>query len=1016
MDEQNDSNELEIKEGDLLEVANNILSLLDYSKKIEDEESLFSDDFYVSIIGNLLSDIQPEISPGESKEEKAEIMNKLIKTLSQAIEVDLKHINGAAIVLNHDKVSAKYLLDLISELIKTIIDNNLEEGEAEAEQEGEGEEENISEKNNFEINSDTGNKAKIISSEKKHRNNMNLSESNELNKNIEIYNDEDVEIENENSNKKSDIAEEINYGEADSIKSSDKKHKNKSEEKKDINENEVENDYQNNIILTNNSTKSNKRNSKTDEKENQDNLSSSKNSNKYKESSNKKIKEESSNKKNKIINDENINNSQEIPNNSEGSSILNINRSCFEQLDFQKMMDKLKDIENKVDNSYMRQTYSQNDISRYERNLAERNQENEEEEENDNQNQDNKDNENNIPLDLQNPTDMNDNQLNMDNIIYKEEDEQNASGDTPIMNVSHITDVDKDKEIENDKIEASNKKNSEKKNNNEKEKISSTKKKSNENPDLNNFDKKNTSSSKKRSSKKENDKSKELDDEEYEEEIENLKLKDRLMESDVDINYSENKSAYSMPPANKKLNLPSSSEENEKIQKKSKLDDGKDDDDFNNQEIKKSDSILTDSHIINGSQMNKSNRFNIEEEQEINDNFNNFTDSKKESNINSTQKKNKNKTDSTYKKNKISETNSKINSTSNNKKVLHSSENKKNNQISSQKKKDKSSSKKNIDQNIQSSDKEKQNENINSNEKEENNNIENNENQNNKDQNLDNENQNKNTQETLPVYDDTFKYEIMKEFRRIYGDKLDYLFLKYNSQLSPNSIELALRNIKLAKEKMVKLGSRIPEPDDSKTKEYLQKYEKELEMMLINYNKEQKKGYYFRERAIKNFNQNLKDTKKIKEIEKRKTDNEIERRRKAKEIRSYHNKMKFSNNIYKKALALEKEKNLEEVRYQKELIKKENEEKRKAMMTIEKYYKDQIKMLKEILQKEKKERDMEHRAHMLYLNQLEREQKEEYKKQLTEIFNRFDEEERIAEFEENNRGDIKRIFESYYGH
>ena len=41
------------------------------------------------------------------------------------------------------------------------------------------------------------------------------------------------------------------------------------------------------------------------------------------------------------------------------------------------MLDKLKDIENKVDNSYLRQTYSQNDISRYERNLedAERNQE-----------------------------------------------------------------------------------------------------------------------------------------------------------------------------------------------------------------------------------------------------------------------------------------------------------------------------------------------------------------------------------------------------------------------------------------------------------------------------------------------------------------------------------------------------------------------------------------------------------------------------------------------------------------
>ena len=48
----------------------------------------------------------------------------------------------------------------------------------------------------------------------------------------------------------------------------------------------------------------------------------------------------------------------------------------------------------------------------------------------------------------------------------------------------------------------------------------------------------------------------------------------------------------------------------------------------------------------------------------------------------------------------------------------------------------------------------------------------------------------------------------MKEFHKLYGNKLDYLFLKYNSQLSPNIIELALRNIKLAKENMLKIGSR----------------------------------------------------------------------------------------------------------------------------------------------------------------------------------------------------------------
>ena len=48
-EEQNNSNEEEsqIMEGDLLNLANNILSLLNYSQKLENEEDLFLDDFYV---------------------------------------------------------------------------------------------------------------------------------------------------------------------------------------------------------------------------------------------------------------------------------------------------------------------------------------------------------------------------------------------------------------------------------------------------------------------------------------------------------------------------------------------------------------------------------------------------------------------------------------------------------------------------------------------------------------------------------------------------------------------------------------------------------------------------------------------------------------------------------------------------------------------------------------------------------------------------------------------------------
>ena len=58
---------------------------------------------------------------------------------------------------------------------------------------------------------------------------------------------------------------------------------------------------------------------------------------------------------------------------------------------------------------------------------------------------------------------------------------------------------------------------------------------------------------------------------------------------------------------------------------------------------------------------------------------------------------------------------------------------------------------------------------------------------------------------------------------------------------------------------------------------------------------------------------------------------------------------------------------------------------------------------------------MEHRAYMIILNQKEREAKEEYKKQLKEIFQKFDEEDRIEQYENENNPEIKRIFDAYYG-
>lgn len=67
----------------------------------------------------------------------------------------------------------------------------------------------------------------------------------------------------------------------------------------------------------------------------------------------------------------------------------------------------------------------------------------------------------------------------------------------------------------------------------------------------------------------------------------------------------------------------------------------------------------------------------------------------------------------------------------------------------------------------------------------------------------------------LPLNDENVKFEIMKEFKRIYGNNLHRLFLKENLSKSSTTLELIIRNLKLAKSKMSKMGAQInKDPDD----------------------------------------------------------------------------------------------------------------------------------------------------------------------------------------------------------
>ena len=83
------------------------------------------------------------------------------------------------------------------------------------------------------------------------------------------------------------------------------------------------------------------------------------------------------------------------------------------------------------------------------------------------------------------------------------------------------------------------------------------------------------------------------------------------------------------------------------------------------------------------------------------------------------------------------------------------------------------------------------------------------------------------------------------------------------------------------------------------------------------------------------------------------------------------------------------------------------------MTQIESYYRDKISILKDILQKEKYEKEIEHRARIQFLSKIEKEKKSGFKKQIDEMFDRLEEEERKSEFR-NDSEELEKILRTYY--
>jgi hypothetical protein len=254
----------------------------------------------------------------------------------------------------------------------------------------------------------------------------------------------------------------------------------------------------------------------------------------------------------------------------------------------------------------------------------------------------------------------------------------------------------------------------------------------------------------------------------------------------------------------------------------------------------------------------------------------------------------------------------------------------------------------------------------------------------------------------------------MRELRRLYGNEFEKIFPKNNKKQNNEILEIMLKNIKNARTKMMSSENRIPDPDDLLTRDFMHRYQKELQYIINYYKNQKKRKNYLQEQALKTITQNIPTMKKIQEIYNKNIESQIEKKKKLRDEKNHQNQLKLCNEIYSKALEFEKEKYIEETMNENKIKQLRNEAKAQSMMEVEKYYTDKIAILNEILRREKKERENAHKAQVLFLEQISRQKKGEFRKQIDKILQKYDEEDKKNEMEENkNQEQIEKILDTY---
>ena len=267
-----------------------------------------------------------------------------------------------------------------------------------------------------------------------------------------------------------------------------------------------------------------------------------------------------------------------------------------------------------------------------------------------------------------------------------------------------------------------------------------------------------------------------------------------------------------------------------------------------------------------------------------------------------------------------------------------------------------------------------------------------------------------------PLSDEEVKNELIKMAKKIYGKKLNAVQLKQISYLF-DLIVYELKEAIQANDNENKTEENDVETEKPITKEFLLLHEKQLHNLLVNYIESNQRQNNLKSKTSKTYGTNTFVIKRIREDQHNILKDKVKRKQQELEVNSKIKTMNCYTNFnlnYRQALYNEEQRCGDEMkRIEIKRIKAE-EEKNKLLGENIKYFSDKIGILSYMLMKEQKKNSIDKQRKEMFLEVLKKKNKYEKRKIFDEFIERIDEEDRNEEYKDNNQPQIQNLVNKYY--